>query len=30
DQNGFLNTSLYSGTEVTILYLFFNCLLTII
>ncbi|TFW53083.1 ABC transporter permease [Bacillus sp. 007/AIA-02/001] len=30
DQNGFLNTSFYSGTEVTILNLFFNCLLTII
>ncbi len=30
NQNGFLNTSFYSGTEVTILNLFFNCLLTII
>ncbi|MCU5234647.1 ABC transporter permease, partial [Bacillus cereus] len=30
DKNGFLNTSFYSGTEITILNLFFNCLLTII
>ncbi|PQZ59717.1 ABC transporter permease [Bacillus sp. MYb209] len=30
DQNGFLNISFYSGTEITVLNLCFNCLLTII
>ncbi|ABY42527.1 ABC transporter permease [Bacillus mycoides] len=30
DQNGFLNTSFYSGTDITVLNLCFNCLLTII
>lgn len=30
DQDGFLNTSFYSGTEITVLNLCFNCLLTII
>jgi hypothetical protein len=29
DQNGFLNTSFYSGTDITVLNLCFNCLLTI-
>ncbi|KFN02177.1 ABC transporter permease [Bacillus clarus] len=30
DQNGFLNTSFYTGTEMTALNLCFNCLLTIV
>ncbi|MGE7936891.1 ABC transporter permease [Bacillus paramycoides] len=30
DQNGFLNTSFYSGTEITVLNLCFNCLFTIV